>query len=181
MSSSARRARRLLVICVKFFFEKKIFEQSDPELPDYILLLLTNRKPKREMIDELNVFLPKSKTASLVDWLFGEIEALKSKRRVPVVQSANKESSSPKSKKKERKRDRDDRDRKKKKKDRRERTREVLQFLKYFFNFFSLKKAQPNYCNRAKFGEWQGRRRRCRAAARYPWSSRAGKIARRAD
>ena len=67
-------------------------------MPDYILHLLTNLKLKRKMIDELNVFLPKSKTASLVDWLFGEIEAMKSERRVPVVQSANKESSSPTSK-----------------------------------------------------------------------------------
>ena len=76
------------------------------------------------MIDELNVFLPKSKTAQLVDWLFSEIEALKSKRRVPTSKV---ESVSPKSKKKERKRDRDERgERKKKKKDRRDRTREVL-------------------------------------------------------
>ena len=52
------------------------------------------------MIEELNVFLPKSKTESLVDWLFGEIEALKSKRRVPTDSPRRKKEK--KKKKKER-------------------------------------------------------------------------------
>ena len=78
-------------------------ETFDPELPDYILLLLTNRKPKREMIEELNVFLPKSKTESLVDWLFGEIEALKSKRRVPTDSPRRKKEKKKKKKSERRK------------------------------------------------------------------------------
>ena len=69
------------------------------------------------MIDELNVFLPKSKTESLVDWLFGEIEALKSKRRVPTE--------SPKRKKEKR------RDRSEKKKKKSDRKKEVILYTFY--------------------------------------------------
>merc|ERR1719427_1632250 len=58
-------------------------EVFDPELPDYILICLKNRKPKKEMIKELEVFLPPQQTRTLVDWLFNEIELLKNKRKVP--------------------------------------------------------------------------------------------------
>ena len=55
------------------------------------------------MIEELNVFLPKSKTESLVEWLFGEIEALKSKRRVPTDSPRRKKEKKKKKKSERRK------------------------------------------------------------------------------
>ena len=51
------------------------------------MLLLTNRKPKKDMIDELSVFLPPKQTKDLVDWLFQEIEILKKERKVPPSQT----------------------------------------------------------------------------------------------
>merc|ERR1712141_284897 len=62
---------------------KKIAPESfDEELPDYILLLLGHRKPKKEVIKDLEVFLSTSQTRELVDWLFDEIEALKLERKI---------------------------------------------------------------------------------------------------
>merc|ERR1712062_596486 len=62
---------------------KKIAPESfDEELPDYILLLLGHRKPKREVIKDLEVFLSPKQTQELVDWLFDEIEALKLERKI---------------------------------------------------------------------------------------------------
>merc|ERR1719454_2545404 len=89
-------------------------ETFDPELPDYILLLLTNRKSKQEMMSELNIFLSPRKTQELVDWLFTEIDALKSKRKVPQTRE--------KEKSKEHKKDKREKKKKKKSKTRREKS-----------------------------------------------------------
>ena len=75
-------------------------EVFDPELPDYILCLLQNRRPRREMIKELEVFLPPQQTKTLVDWLFNEIDLIKKERKVDGPGGTPKKSEKPKKEKK---------------------------------------------------------------------------------
>lgn len=54
----------------------------DAELPDYILLLLTNRKSKSEVLKELCEFISREKAEEFTEWLYEEIESIKQERRV---------------------------------------------------------------------------------------------------
>ena len=61
---------------------KKTIRDFDPELPDYVLLLLTNKKSKSELLKELAEFIARDKAADFVTWLYEEIESIKTERRV---------------------------------------------------------------------------------------------------
>ena len=61
---------------------KKTVRVFDSELPDYILLLLTNRKSKSEVQNELAEFINKDKAAVFISWLYEEIESIKQERRI---------------------------------------------------------------------------------------------------
>ncbi|CAD5224831.1 unnamed protein product [Bursaphelenchus okinawaensis] len=48
---------------------------ADDELPDYVMVLAANKKDKKLMRDDLNIFLGKS-TTTFVDWLFDAFERI---------------------------------------------------------------------------------------------------------
>jgi len=68
----------------------------DKELPDYVILLLTNGKNKKEIINELSEFIAEITATKLVEWVFNEIDLIKKEKL--------KESSEKKKKKEEEKR-----------------------------------------------------------------------------
>lgn len=68
----------------------------DKELPDYVILLLTNGKNKKEIINELSEFIAEITATKLVEWVFNEIDIIKKEKL--------KESSEKKKRKEEEKR-----------------------------------------------------------------------------
>jgi len=68
----------------------------DKELPDYVILLLTNGKNKKEITNELSEFIAEITATKLVEWVFNEIDIIKKEKL--------KESSEKKKRKEEEKR-----------------------------------------------------------------------------
>ncbi|RCN50961.1 hypothetical protein ANCCAN_02974 [Ancylostoma caninum] len=82
----------------------------DDELPEYIMVMIANKKEKNQMKDDLNLFLGKC-TNKFVDWLFELFERLQSAGSKPDTHSTSEKSSKEvhkePSKEKERKREPD--------------------------------------------------------------------------
>merc|ERR1712227_599938 len=83
---------------------KKNVGVFDPELPDYVVILLANGKPKSEVYEELLEFIPKNKLSAFVTWLYEEIHKIKEERKqeeakTPPKDKPKKEKKAKKSKK----------------------------------------------------------------------------------
>ncbi|EPB73887.1 hypothetical protein ANCCEY_07036 [Ancylostoma ceylanicum] len=64
----------------------------DDELPEYIMVMIANKKEKNQMKDDLNLFLGKC-TNKFVDWLFELFERLQSAGSKPDAHSTSEKSS----------------------------------------------------------------------------------------
>ncbi|KHJ75328.1 hypothetical protein OESDEN_25056, partial [Oesophagostomum dentatum] len=78
----------------------------DDELPEYIMVMIANKKEKNQMKDDLNLFLGKC-TSKFVDWLFDLFERLQSAGSKPDTHSGAEKSSKEAHKDKESGKDRE--------------------------------------------------------------------------
>lgn len=62
----------------------------DDELPDYIMVMIANKKEKTQMKDDLSLFIGKS-TAKFVDWLFDLFDRLQNASSKPGEGCSRKE------------------------------------------------------------------------------------------
>jgi len=83
MTSSEEKASAEISSIIRSSIKKKLIEMGeeiDDELPDYILLMIANRKTRSQINSELKLFLGDSAANALCSWLFKILDKLSEKR-----------------------------------------------------------------------------------------------------
>jgi hypothetical protein len=76
------------LVCLNFLLNIIIIiSDVDDELPDYVMIMIGNKKDKARMKSDLKLFLGEN-TSNFVDWLFGHFQNLQ-KSKTTTSQSSS--------------------------------------------------------------------------------------------